>query len=349
MVSPATDPVPEPLASRLRVPAEAEVPPRHHGLVWRTLDAGDTEAVLALGARCDAVDASVIAFTARRADSVLLGTEDAAGDTLGGFSSDGKLRAMARVSIPLHGGHHVLRAFLFATIDPQWRGRGIGRALLDWQDARARQLLAADGRDLPARIAAYVDEHQTDRRKLYVAAGFSPKRVFQEMRRPTAEPLPEAPSPAACSVVDFTADLDDAVRQAHNEAYRHHWGFTPQSPEAWARTLRHRVPAWSKVALHETPEGPEVVGYALTSRHEELWPQLGFSEGYTELLGVRADHRRHGLAQAMLAGVIASLRADGIESAGLDVDVVEAAGPQHFYERLGYMRQGARVLYTIEM
>lgn len=348
MVSPAEQ-VPGSLADRLRAPAEAEVPPPHHGLTWRPLAAGDADAVLALAERCDAVDRSVIAFTARRADSVLLGTDDAAGDTLGGFSSDGELRAMARVSIPRHGSQNILRAFLFATIDPQWRGRGIGRALLDWQDARARQLLAADGRDLPARIAAYVDEHQADRRRLYVAAGFSPKRVFQEMRRPTADPVPEVDLAEGYRLVDCTPELDDAVRRAHNDAYREHWGFTPLTTEAWAHAVRRLVPAWSKVVLHGSAGSEAVVGYALTSRHEEVWPQQGFSEGYTELLGVRADHRRHGLAQAMLGAVITSLRADGIESAGLDVDIVEASGPQHFYEHLGYVRQGARVLYTIEM
>ncbi|MHB1063209.1 MAG: GNAT family N-acetyltransferase [Georgenia sp.] len=169
------------------------------------------------------------------------------------------------------------------------------------------------------------------------------------MRRPAADPIPEVPLPEACRLVDYSSELGDAVRLAHNDAYRDHWGFVPLTVEAWAHAVRHHVPAWSKVVLHETAQGVEVVGYALTARHEEVWPQLGFSEGYTELLGVRADHRRLGLAQAMLAAVIESLRADGIESAGLDVDVVEATGAQHFYEPLGYVRQGARVLYTIEM
>jgi ribosomal protein S18 acetylase RimI-like enzyme len=55
------------------------------------------------------------------------------------------------------------------------------------------------------------------------------------------------------------------------------------------------------------------------------------------------------VARSLLAGVIRALAADGIESAGLDVDTINPSGAHGFYERLGYQRQGAQILYTIEI
>jgi mycothiol synthase len=337
------------LAERLHVPATAEVPAPHLGLTWRPLTPADAPAVLALSARSAVVDRPVTHLNPTMVAEVLRDERDMVTDSLGGFDAEGELRAMAVVYLP-SGDVDILRAFLSASIDPMWRGRGIGRALLDWQDARARQLLAEDGRDLPARIGAYVDEHLSDRRQLYVAAGFSPKRVFQEMRRPVAAPLPETSLPEGVRIVDWSPELDDAVRRCHNEAFADHWGSQPLSRENWADLHRELAPTWSKIALATGPDGAvDVAGYAMTCRHEHTWAELGFTEGYTEVLGVRGPYRGQGLARGLLVAVIESLAADGIDSAGLGVDTVNPSGANHFYERLGYEHQGAQILYTIEI
>ena len=332
------------LAERLHVPAVAEVPAPHLGLRWRAVTEPDLDQARALIERCAEVDRPLAPLCPAEIRERLVGAAASATESLGGFSQDGTLRAMATVYLPADDVD-VLRAFLTATIDPQWRGRGIGRALLDWQDARARQLIAADGRDLPVRIGAYVDEHLTDRRKLYVAAGFSPKRVYQEMRRPVAAPVPDAPLPEGLRLVDWAPDLDDGVRRASNAAFADHWGAEPMAPAAWAVARDEIAPAWSKIAL--TPGG-EVAAFALTSRHEHAWPRLGASEGDTEQLGVLEEYRGRGVARALLVAVVRALAADSVERAALTVDTVDPT-VRGFYEDLGYRREGARILYTIEI
>ena len=343
-----SDRPPSALAERLRVPEVAEVPARHLGLGWRPVGEAELEPVLGLIERCAEADRPVARLCPAEISERLVGAAAAVAESLGGFGPDGELRAMATVYLP-DDDADVLRAFLTATIDPAWRGRGIGRALLDWQDARARQLLAADGRDLPVRIGAFVDEHLTDRRKLYVAAGFSPKRVYQEMRRPVAAALPDARLPEDLRMVDWSADLDDALRLAANEAFADHWGAEPMSSASWAAAHRELAPSWSKVVLAPGADGAaEVAGFALTSRHEHAWPRLGFSEGDTDRLGVRLPYRGRGVAHALLGAVVRALAADGIDSAALTVDTVDPAA-RGFYEDLGYQREGARILYTIEI
>ncbi|GAA4433177.1 GNAT family N-acetyltransferase [Georgenia halophila] len=342
------------LAERVRAPEAVEAPDDQLGLRWRPLGADDADAILDLVARSTAADRPMSAPSPAQVTDALDPARTMVMDSLGGFADGGDddeaaLQAVGVVYMP-SGDTDIVRVFLTGTVAPAWRGRGIGSALLRWQVGRARQLLAADDRDLPARIATYVDEQMTERRQLLTDAGFRAKRVFQEMRRPVSAPLPEAPVSAGIRIVNWTRELDDEVRHAHNEAFADHWGSQPMSLESWRRVNREVEPRWSKVALARTSDGTEeVAGYAMTSRHQHSWVQLGFSEGYTELVGVRRAYRGHGIARALLVAVIRTLAEDGIDSAGLDVDTVNPSGAHHFYERLGYEREGARTLYTIEI
>ncbi len=335
------------LPQRAAPPAEATVPGRHLGLTWRPLAPADLDDLQALSERCEEVDRPLTRMSRARLEEML--ARPATGmkaDSLGGFDSAGTLRAAAFVHAPSGDETHA-RVFIGASVDPTWRGRGIGRALLTWQDDRARQILATLDPRLPGRIASYVDEHLDDRRRLYAAAGFCPLRTYREMRlRLTAEPA-AVPVPEGYEIRQWTPELDDAVRRAHNEAFRDHWGSQPVDEGTWAARRRDLEPAWSVVAVHQG--SGEVAGYALTARREHEWEVLGHSEGYTELLGVLRPHRGAGLARAMLASVLAALHRDGIEVAALDVDLENPSGAYHFYERMGYEPQGANILYTIEV
>ncbi|MDD9208153.1 GNAT family N-acetyltransferase [Georgenia sp. 10Sc9-8] len=337
------------LVDRLRPPEEALPPAPHLGLGWRTLEAADADALFGLVQRCEEVDEPLHRTTpAEITDALSRPERGLLADAIGGYDASGTLQAAAWVNCP-PGDATVARAFVVATIDPSWRGRGIGRALLSWQDDRARQLLARTGLDLPARIAAYVDEHMVDRRRLYAAAGFSPKRVFRHMRRPVTDPLPDAPVPDGLRIVDWSPELDEAVRLTHNEAFQDHWGSQPVSSEAWSTVHRDLEPRWSKIALARTDSGDEVAGYAMTCRHERDWAAQGVTEGYTELLGVLRPYRGGGTAKAVLVAVLRALAEDGIDYAGLDVDTENPSGAHQFYERLGYQPLGASLLYTIEV
>ncbi|MGC5627132.1 hypothetical protein ACPYO6_02645 [Georgenia sp. Z1344] len=160
------------LARRFDPPASAAVPGPHLGLRWRTLAADDGADVAALWDRSDAVDSRGTRTTRADVDRLLSAAADA-GDTLGGFDADGILRAAAALVLTLQGDGAEVR--LRATIDPGRRGLGIGKALLGWQDDRARQLLADAAPAGPARIVIEVDPHQSDRRRLCAAAGFAPE------------------------------------------------------------------------------------------------------------------------------------------------------------------------------
>lgn len=333
----------EPIAVRADPPVVLDLPPAHLELSWRPLHAGDAAQLYALMNAVEAADESPARTSLAMVEEIFAEPwRDMQRDSLGGFDGDGVLRAFAIVAVR-PGDVRTVRAFLQGGVHPVWRGRGIGRAVLAWLEGRGRQKLAESGKELPARLAVFVDEHARDNRRLYAAAGFSPVRWYTEMRRDLADPLPEV-TLEGVRVEQWRPELDEAVRLAHNEAFADHWGSEPRTPEDWHHGP-HFVPGWSFVAL----AGDEVVGYTLSGRYEDDFPVVGYSFGYSELLGVRRAWRGRGVAVALLARAMAAFAADGMAYAVLGVDTANPSGAHGLYERLGYRAVHGQVLYSVEI
>ncbi len=270
---------------------------------------------------------------------------DFAADSLVGEDRSGVPRAFGVVEIR-PGDQTCVRAFLFGGVHPEWRGAGLGRAVLTWMEGRARQMLAATGRSGPARLAAYLDDSARERRQMYAAAGFSPIRWYTDMRRNLADALPDAQVPEGVRLVPWRADLDDAIRGAHNTAFGDHWGSQPHTVESWRswRDNPHAAPEWSVVALDDHER---VVGHLLAERHGldvQEW-----TSGYIAVLGVVPQWRRRGLATALLVRAMATFAEAGVAYATLEVDTENPNGAHGFYTRLGFEPTHTTVLYSVEI
>ncbi|WP_298331294.1 GNAT family N-acetyltransferase [Haloactinopolyspora sp.] len=337
---------------RVRAAAPANLPglPSGVDLTWRALTPADVPAWYALtGVADDADDA-----TERRSRSELAqmfegGWRDPARDSVAGFDAAGRMRAYAWSEFrPATEGTHA--TVLYGTVHPDDRRRGIGRAILAWSEARSRQQLAAAAVNLPARIRLFVDEHHVAARRLGERSGFEPRRWYIGMRRDLAAPLPEIRVPDGVTVRPYARSWDEAVRLAHNESFaRDHWGSSPFDAEVWqvnvVGTDAFR-PDWSFVALDAAGL---VVGYLISGAYHQDWEPQGYTEGWTDLLGVRREWRRQGLGGALLVAAMRAYSASGMQYAGLDVDTANPTGALGVYTRLGYERETGAVMLTKEI
>ena len=339
----------EPIAERADAPGVLDLPPAHLELAWRALQIADAPALFGLIQAIEAADNPPQRESYEEVVELFEGSwKDLERDSLGGFDVHGTLRAYAVVEVR-PGDTRTVRAFLRGAVHPDWRGRGLGRAVLTWMEGRGRQKLAESGKDLPARLATFVEERARDQRRLYAAAGFSPIRWYTQMRRDLSRPLPEVDAPQGVRVVPWSVELDEQVRLAHNETFADHWGSEPQTPETWKQHGSHFVPRWSFVALDSSEGQDEVAGYLLSGRYEQDWPVLGYTCGYTDLLGVRQAWRGKSVAVALLASAMSAYRADGMEYACLSVDTANPTGAYGLYEKLGYEATHGEVLYSVEI
>jgi len=247
------------------------------------------------------------------------------------------------------------RVYLTGGVHPGWRRQGIGRQLLAWQLDRAREWYDGTYAELvgPLQLTAYVDEKLDEQQRLYRAAGLAPVRWFADMGltfEHDADGTPRLPAtgevPAGIRLVPYSKKLSEAVRLAHNDAFSEHWGSKPVARGPWEDQLSRAVgrSSWSWVALDAATS--EVAGYAINSAYEQDWEAQGFSEGWTERLGVRRAFRGRGIARALLVASMASFAEAGLDGAGIGVDSDTPTGSINLYPELGYTATSTIVMYA---
>jgi mycothiol synthase len=254
------------------------------------------------------------------------------------FAPDGTLAAAACVPTPPDGG---FRLDLMGGVDPAWRGRGVGRELLDWQLRRAAEIHGDTAPERDWAIHVGVAETDGDARRLYRRLGLTPIRYWFEMVASTAG-VPDVATPEGLDILDHVPARERELYEAHMEAFADHWGFQRRSEEEW-RSLTvlsaDFVPGLSRLALH----GDEIAGYVLTY----LSPEPG--RGYIGQVGVRRPWRRRGLAGAMLARVLRACAAAGLGAVVLGVDAENPTGAVGVYERVGFTVESRGVTYAREL
>ena len=337
------------IAARADAPVVLEMPPAHLELMWRPLHAGDADALFALIETIEIADRAPQRTSRSEVGETFVGSwKDAQRDSLGGFDHEGRLRAYGVVEVR-PGDTTVVRAFLAGGVHPQWRGSGLGRAVLAWLEGRGRQKLVETGKERPARLASFIEENARDQRRLYAAAGFSPVRWYTAMRRDLSVPIPSVRPPAGIRIVRWTPELDEPMRLAHNTCFEDHWGSEPQTVDSWRHDPHHFRPSWSFLALDTAASEPTVVGYALSNRFEQDWDVQGFTCGYTDVLGVLPQWRGKGLAGVLLARTMNAYKRSRMQYACLDVDNANPTGAYGLYEQWGYEATHGTVLYSVEL
>ena len=149
-------------------------------------------------------------------------------------------------------------------------------------------------------------------------------------------PAPRVPpTPPGLTLAQYATDRDEAVRQAHREAFADTWGATPPDEQSWSRSYTGSYtfrPEVSWLVL----DGDEVAGYLLTFFWEADAAASGVREAFVGQLGVRPGWRRRGLGALLLAAALESYRSAGYGRSALGVDTGNATGALGLYERAGY-------------
>jgi mycothiol synthase len=368
-------PTPAPLAPLTeRVAAPAELPAiTAGGLTWAPLTADDAQALNGLRNTVATADREPYREPLdETVDDLAAPGHDLTTDSLIGRDTGGVARAWAVVESP-PGDRSTARAFLFGGVHPDRRGEGIGRELFAWQMARGRQVLAARGQDLPARLGVFSsDTVPAASVRLYERAGFAPRRYYSDLERDLrdpAAPLPDVVVGGSLRLVPLTDALDEPTRLAHNDAFRDHWGSEPQTPAQWRSGRTAYAPEWSFAVVDDGPDvaamladpatdaetaaallagEPLVAGYHVAARYTEDFEVRGHPFGYTELLGVRRAYRGRRLSLALLVAGMRAFAADGMAVAALDVDTQNPSGAHGLYASLGYVKRYGSTLRTIE-
>lgn len=314
-------------------------------LQWRPLQEDDLEALFALLRRIEEHDDPPYRSTREEvSDSALSEWTSLPQNSLAGFDEQGELRAYGVVTGPEDGDKP--RSFLEGGVDPRERHRGVGSAMLGWQIDRARELVAGLGGT--GQLIVHVEDGMNASGELVERHGFSPGGYHTEMRRDLRTETVEIPQvPRPLELRPWSYELDDAIRLAHGEAFGA--DSRPPSAERWQEGRTYFVPEWSFLVLDHTSDRAQVAGYILSSKYEQDWEALGWSEGYVDMLGVRAPWRGKGIATALLTRVMGAYAESGMEYAALGLDHPSRDDSFGLFDKLGFIPTRDSTTYIMQV
>jgi mycothiol synthase len=305
----------------------------------------DVPAICALINRVNVHDAIPQVFTEEELIEELERV-DAAADARVVDADDGLAGYVLSFFLP--SGGRLERAFIFGYVDPVRRGRGIGRALLDWATARATEQLRSCPNSLPKFVRAEVYEQVADAHRLFVEAGFTAVRWFEELLRPLDEVPPLDVHPDY-EVITWPQDRPAELLDVRNEAFADHWGSVPWTMERFEEAIaRQSTRLDLSVATVERASGV-VVGLCFNEHYPQDTELLGRTDGWIAVLGTRAAHRGRGLASSMINASLARFAAEGFTHASIGVDSASPTGANRLYRTLGFQPQQQHTTYELRV
>lgn len=241
-------------------------------------------------------------------------------------------------------------------VDPELRGRGIGRAILrhniQHQQARAARdaaTAADDATPVERRLESWAFESQSRRRRLLESEGFEVVRWFFEMLRADLDGIADHRLPDGLEVRPVVAEDYRAIWAADIEAFKDHWGGMDDSDSAFEHFFGgpdFRPELW-RVAW----EGDQVAGVVMNRTLATFNQLTGERRGEVAGVSVRRPWRRRGLARALVADSLRALRDAGMTSAVLGVDADNPMGALGVYEANGFVvnRRGQNLRRPMEL
>ena len=222
-------------------------------------------------------------------------------------------------------------------VHPDHRGHGLSRQLLRWADTQGEAVIPRCPPDSRVSIFSgsrkgyqYVEEAMQ-------SAGYSPVRASYDMRITMTE-RPVAPDlPAGFSARPYTHEDDlPLLVEITRDSFSDHFGYIEEPFEKELAFFRHWLnndpyfdPELVMLAIDE--ESGVVAGCLMGLTQDAREPDVG----YIDIVGVRRDYRRRGLASALLRRSFAMYWDRGKLEVGLDVDGASLTNAVAVYERAG--------------
>ncbi len=222
-------------------------------------------------------------------------------------------------------------------VHPDWTRRGIGRRLLGWLEARARASVQEHPTELPAFYGSWVDEKRVGKRILLEGERYTALRWFYDMCRDglDAVDVPEMPEGLEIRPMGTDRAVLRRLFDADAEAFEDHWGGFPYDDSTFAEWLSD--PNFDPSLYVVAWDGDEIAGAVINAIPRAENEALGRRRGWLESVFVRRAWRRRGLAQALVARSLVTLRERGMDHAMLGVDADNPTGAVGVYERAGFV------------
>jgi ribosomal protein S18 acetylase RimI-like enzyme len=248
---------------------------------------------------------------------------------------DGVVRAYGRVAHDdLMSGE--FQIFLVVNVDPAIHDLAVEDQLLRRMLGRAGEVLAGVPADRPVLVKVSARERHPGLRAAAEGLGFRHTRSGAQLVRPNVDDVPEIPLPDGFEIRPIAADdraMHRRVYEAGKRAFADSYGEEAPSEAEFEQFIGGPTfdPTLWQVAFHGDEIAGQILNFMDEQRSDDEW--IGWTEG----ISVQPEHRRRGLARALLAASIRTVARAGATKTALGVDLHNPNEAATLYQSLGYV------------
>ncbi len=209
---------------------------------------------------------------------------------------------------------------------PEWRRKGIGRALLRWQEQRLRHIAQTQPTTKPCVFGGNADTTQPGNRALLLSEGYTVAFTFVWMtcHIPT-ERIQLTPLPDGLEIRLVERDQLPAIYVANEDVFSESHNRL-ESYEIWLSNLGGSDPDTSLWVV--AWDGDQIAGHVISTSDEE--------GAHTPWLAIRRSWRRRGLGKALMTRMLHRCQERGITQADIGAVAENPGKSVHLYESVGY-------------
>ncbi len=222
-----------------------------------------------------------------------------------------------------------------ASLLPEWRNRGIRRAMLHYNEQRLREIASSHPPEADRFFEAVSEDTEIHWSSLLISEGYTPARYFLKMARSLREDLPDLPMPGSYRILPVQPEQYEAIFKAAIEAYEDAWGSSQLDYEMlkkWTEGPTFNPELW-QVAWDSDCIAGLVLNFIDEKENEEYHRRWGTMK----LIAVCQPYRRKGLAKALIAQSFRVLKEHGMCEAVLSADVQDLTGALNLYKNMGFI------------
>ena len=226
-------------------------------------------------------------------------------------------------------------------VHPDFRGWGVGTALLGKALQRARTEMGAVGADKRVVLQSMINNRDESAHALFRTEDFAPIRYYWRMEIKLQQVPPVVTLPAGIELRVFDKHQHAIlVWQADNEAFHDHWGSHESTYEVWSHA-KFGNPNFDPSLWIIAWAGDQVAGFSQNRYRKGM--------GWIGTIGVRRPWRKLGLGLALLQHSFGEFYKRGTQTIGLGVDAENPTGATRLYKKAGMYVASEFVTYEKEM
>lgn len=232
-----------------------------------------------------------------------------------------------------------------AFLVPECRKDELRRAMVRFNEDRLRKIALGHPDNSLKFFEVYANSKPNHWKSVLEAEGYEPSWFLFGMVRPNLQDVPDLPLPEGIEVRPAKQQDLRKIWDSAREAFRDGREF---SEEKWSEQEYNRrletatfMPELWQIAW----EGDEVVGGVHNYIDKDENEAFNRKWGHTEQIFVRKPWRKRGIATALIARSLRTLREHDMTEATLDVDTQNPSGALTLYESLGYMPYSKFIFY----